>query len=158
MSRLRPKGYLCLLILLGAGLTAQVTVAQSAHHEGETTAADVQQEISETYTVLKQYTLEQREEAMAAAEARVASLDARIDELQATIDQRWQSMSAIARANARKALDSLHRQRNEVAEWYGGMKQSSATAWESVKKGFADSYDRLEKAFRQAGEEFGKEN
>lgn len=158
MSRLGPKAYLCLLILLGVGLTTQVTVAQSAHHEEKTTAADVQQEISETYTVLKQYTVEQREEAMAAAEARMAALDARIDELQATVDQRWHSMSAIARANARTALDSLHRQRNEVAEWYGGMKQSSAAAWETVKKGFADSYDRLEKAFRQAGEEFEKGN
>jgi hypothetical protein len=37
---------------------------------------------------------------------------------------------------------------------YGGMKHSSAKAWEQVKKGFLDSYESLSKAFDKAVKSF----
>ena len=51
-------------------------------------------------------------------------------------------------------LAALYRQRNELAEWYGGIKYSSAGAWEEVKNGFIQSYHVLQKSFKQAAEKF----
>ena len=62
-----------------------------------------------------------------------------------------------AREKKREALRALRHERQEVSEWYGGMRHSSAEAWEDVKKGFAQSYDRMEDAFKDAAKNFKKE-
>ena len=63
-------------------------------------------------------------------------------------------MSEAARQQARETMKDLQRKRNDLAEWYGGMKHSSAAAWEEVKKGFAESYDTLKQSFERAREKF----
>jgi len=80
-----------------------------------------------------------------------------MDEMENSLDEHWQEMSAAAREKKREALKELRRERQEVSEWYGGMRHSSAEAWEDVKKGFAQSYDRLEDAFKDAAKNFEKE-
>ena len=55
---------------------------------------------------------------------------------------------------ARATLDALRRQRNELAEWYGGLKHSSAESWEQVKAGFVKSYEVLRESFAKARKEF----
>lgn len=145
-------------VLLTLLLLSSVATGLAASHEGDkTTAAEVKEETSETYEALKHYTVEQRKEAMAAAEKKLAKLDASIDEMQNTIDERWQSMSKATREKYRKSIALLRQQRYEAAEWFGGMRQSSAEAWEDVKKGFAASYDRLETAFKEASKSFKDE-
>jgi len=147
----RVAAWLAVLLFSGA-----VTALAAHHEEGKTTSADVKQEVSETWEVLKEYTVEQRNEAMVAAEKKLAELDARMDKMQDAIDERWQKMSKTARKNMRKSLDLLRRERNEAAEWYGAMRKGSAEAWEEIKKGFAESYDRLEKAYEKAKKDFEK--
>ena len=63
-------------------------------------------------------------------------------------------MDQAARREARSTLASLRKQRNELAEWYGGLKYSSAEAWGRVKSGFLKSYEALSKAFGKAESEF----
>ena len=46
------------------------------------------------------------------------------------------------------------RQRNRVAEWYGGMEHGSAGAWDQVKRGFVTAYGELDSAFVKAAKEF----
>jgi len=144
--------------LLAALLFAGAAPGLAAHQEDDkTTAADVQKEASETWKVLKEYSVEQRDEAMAAAEKRFSALDARIAAMQEAMDERWQEMSETARKKMRKSMDMLRRERTELAEWYGAMRKGSAEVWEEVKKGFAESYDRLEKAFEKVRQEFEDE-
>jgi hypothetical protein len=151
-TRTRP---LQVLVLVAVMLLAGASASLASHHEKEnTTAADVKAEAAETYKVLKQYTLEQRDEAMAAAKQKLAELDVRIQEMQTKLDARWQDMSKATRVKTRETLQVLQRQREKVAEWYGGMRYSSEEAWEDVKKGFSDSYDRLKKAFQDASKDF----
>ena len=139
------------LIFLGA------SVSFAAHHEKQnTTASDVKEEALETYDVLKKYTHEQRDEAMEAAGEKIEKLDGQISELQKAIDDKWQDMSKAAQKQTREAIDKLRQQRQDLSEWLGGIRYGSEEAWEEVKKGFADSYDRLEKAFIQAREDFEK--
>lgn len=138
---------------LAVMLCASLSLA--AHHKEEkTTASDVKEEILETYDVLKSYTLDQRDEAMVAAQDRINELDAQIARMQEKIDNKWQDMSQATRERTRRTLDTLRQQREELSEWFGGLRYSSQEAWEEVKKGFADSYDRLEDAVVRAGEEF----
>ena len=138
-------------VLLFAGVS--VSLASSAQKTG-TTAAEVKSDAAQTYDLLKRYTVEQRDEAVAAAEKMMTSLDARISELQHQLDSQWQDMSQAAREKTRATLDTLQKEREKVAEWYGGMRHSSASAWEDVKKGFANSYDQLKKNFSKALADF----
>ena len=138
---------LLLIALFGFVSTSAIAGSQKG---GETTATEVKKEAVETYDALKNYTVEQRDEAMAVAEEKLNKLDSRIEKLKGTLDQGWQDMSEASREKTRQTLDMLQEQRKKVAEWYGGIQHSSSEAWEDVKKGFADSYDRLEKAFYDA--------
>ncbi len=59
-------------------------------------------------------------------------------------------MDQAARRKARATLNALRRERNEVAEWYGGLKHGSAESWEQVKAGFLKSYQALKESFAKA--------
>jgi hypothetical protein len=70
------------------------------------------------------------------------------------LDNEWDKMDQAARKKARATLAALRRERNEVAEWYGGLKHSSAESWEQVKTGFVKSYEVLRDSFARARKEF----
>ena len=63
-------------------------------------------------------------------------------------------MDQLARQKSMTALTTLRKQRNEIAEWYGGLKHSSSNAWEDVKKGFLKSYQVLRETFDKVQSEF----
>jgi len=114
---------------------------------GKTTAKDVSKTI-------KDYTVAQRDEATKSAKAALDDMDAGIRRLERKLEREWDQMDAAARKKARATLDALRRERNELAEWYGGLKYSSAEAWDEVKSGFAKSYDDLKGAFGKARKAF----
>ena len=114
---------------------------------GKTTAKDVSKAI-------KGYTVTQRDEAVKSAKAAMDELDASIRRLERKTASEWDKMDEAARRKARATLDALHRQRNELSEWYGGLKHSSAEAWDEVKNGFSKSYDTLRGAFGKARKAF----
>jgi nucleoside phosphorylase len=148
----RPAG---LLLMLLAVLIIGTNIGfASSHNNGKITIADVIVESKETYKAFKNYTVGQRDEALRAAKKKLDTLDDRIDKLQQNLDQRWQEMSKTSREETRQTLKKLRRQRQNVAEWFGGMQHSSIEAWEDVKKGFGDSYDLLQKAFNDAKKAF----
>ena len=63
-------------------------------------------------------------------------------------------MSKASREKSQQTLQELRKKRNDLAEWYGGMKQSSAEAWGEVKQGFIKSYHTLSEAFDKASKKF----
>ncbi len=128
--------------------------ARAATQNNGTAAAELGKEAKETWHALENYTAAQRDQAANAAQKELTKLDAEIAKLQNKIDQNWQEMSTAARQQARETLTALTEKRRTVAEWYGGMKHSSGEAWDTVKKGFVDSYDQLEKAFQKARKDF----
>jgi len=66
------------------------------------------------------------------------------------VDREWDQMDQAARKKAREAQSALRRERDEVAEWYGGLKHGSAESWEDVKSGFVSSYQKLKASFAKA--------
>lgn len=142
------------LIVLFLGSSVSLAVH---HEEPKTTASDVKKQAMETYDAFKEYTLQQRDKAIEAADKKLAAMDENLDAIQKDLDEGWQAMSQATRQKNREMIRKLNKQREHVAEWYGGMRHSSAEAWEEVKKGFSDSYDRLEKAFAEASMSFEKD-
>jgi BMFP domain-containing protein YqiC len=115
---------------------------------------EVKEKVAEAAEAIKNYSFDQRDEAIMKTEAALADLDARIARIESRLNKKWDQMDQSARKKAINALTALRKQRNEVAEWYGGLKHSSRNAWEDVKKGFLKSYQQLRDAFDRAHSQF----
>jgi hypothetical protein len=120
----------------------------------ETLKEDVKNKVTEAVQAIKKYSVNQRDEAVKKAKAALDDLDIRIDSMESQLDKKWDQMDQSARKKAMATLTMLRKQRNEVAEWYGGLKHGSSNAWEDVKKGFLKSYQELRDAFDKAHGEF----
>jgi hypothetical protein len=134
-------------------LGALLTVSLSSF-AAETTAKDVSRKVDETGQAIKEYTVAQRDEAIKKAKAALDDLDVRIGRMERKLDNEWDRMDQVARKKTRATLNTLRRERNEAAEWYGGLKHSSAESWEQVKAGFVKSYEVLKESFTNARKEF----
>ncbi|MFO7913663.1 MAG: hypothetical protein R6V15_16025 [Desulfotignum sp.] len=81
-----------------------------------------------------------------------------MDALESRVDNEWDQMTQAAREKARANLKALRQQRNELAEWYVSFKNSSAGAWEQMKKGFSDAYQAMKDSWEKAKSEFDTDN
>lgn len=158
-SLVRRYASVCALVVSIGLLPGMVS---AAHHEKEkeeaaTSAEQVNKETQDLLESLKNYSAEQKDEAMKATKEGIDSLDKHIDQLQTQIEEDWDNMDQAAREKSRESLKSMQEQRVKLAEWYGSMKSSSADAWDHVKEGFSGAYDSLSDAWQKASEEFSKE-
>jgi hypothetical protein len=133
---------------------AWMVFASETKNADKTTSKDVKQETMEALQAIKSYSIEQRDRAVDEANQVMKDLDARIERAQAGIEKKWDQMDQAAREKANDTLKALRAQRNELSEWYGGLKHSSASAWDHVKEGFAEGYESLAIAFDKAEKEF----
>jgi hypothetical protein len=122
--------------------------------DGKTEMAQVRQEADDTLQAIKDYSIDKKDQVMVKAKDVLDKMDVKIDELEKQSSEQWQDMSEASREKSRQALRELRKKRNDIAEWYGGMKHSSASAWNDMKKGFIDSYHSLQQAFDKASEKF----
>jgi chromosome segregation ATPase len=154
MSQMNTKIYQSALASLLAVTFSCGTVCAAQAATDKTTMQDVKKEMAEAAETIKHYSVDQRDEALNKAKAVMDDLDAKIDKLETSIHKQWGKMDKAARHKARVALDGLKRQRKEMAKSYNALQQSTAGAWEHVKKGFADSYTDLHDAWQKAEKEF----
>jgi len=122
--------------------------------DDKTKPKEVGQEVKEAVEAIKNYSADQRDEALKKVRIAIDDLDARIEEMETRVENKWDQMDKAARDKTRATMNSLREKRNELAEWYGGMRHSSANAWEHVKKGFMDSYEAQGQAYDKAVKEF----
>jgi len=148
------KTYILLPLLTIALLSVVPQVYADTNSDDKTTVEEIKQEAVETTNVIKDYTVEKRDEAARNVEARLDSLDTRIQALEARIDKNWDNMDKAARARARSTLTTLREKRIRAAEWYGSMKNSSTEAWGHMKKGFSDAYSSLRNSWEKAEKEY----
>ena len=147
---------ICLVraLALGAVLTLSPLSFAAETSGNKTTAKDVSRKVDDAGQAIKNYTLAQRDEAIKNAKAALDDLDARIGRMERKLENEWDRMDQAARKNARATLNALRRQRNEAAEWYGGLQHSSAESWEQVKTGFVKSYAVLKESITKAVKAF----
>jgi len=141
-------------LALGALLTSSPLSFAAEPSGNKSTAKDIAKKTDETSQAIKNYTVTQRDEAIRNAKAALDDADRRIDRMERKLDSEWERMDQAARKRARATLDALRRERNEAAEWYGGLKHSSAESWEQVKAGFVKSYEVLKESFAKARKGF----
>jgi len=122
---------------------------------GQTTLGDVKKETADAAEAIKNYTAEQRDEAVKKTKAALDDLDQRIDRLEAKIRDKWGEMDQAARDKATTALRALRQERERVAEWYGGLQHGSAEAWDRVKQGFSEAYEKLKASWQKTEKELG---
>jgi len=120
-----------------------VPLSHTQASNDKTTIQDVKQEAQELIAKIKGYTAEQRDEATKQTEQALRNLDNRIDALETDIYNSWDKMDKNAREEAQTGLKELRKQRIELAEWYGSLKNSSVSVWEQMKKGFSDAYQAI---------------
>lgn len=129
-------------------------VCFASQESGEkTTIKEVKKEVADAAQVIKEYSAEQKDEAVKKAKAAMDDLDARIDAIETRVDNEWGEMSQTARQQARESLKTLRKKRNEVAEWYGALKHSSSDAWDEIKKGFTHAYQALVEEWEESEKE-----
>ena len=143
------------LVFFTAVFFAKASVSFAAQTSTDpTTTQEVKQKVAEAAEAIKNYSVAQRDEALKKAKTVLDDLDARIDRMQSRLNEKWDQMDQVAREKAMDTLTTLRKQRNQIAEWYGGLKHSSSKAWEDVKEGFLKSYQALREAFDKAQSEF----
>jgi DNA repair exonuclease SbcCD ATPase subunit len=121
------------------------------------TADQVREDARELMDSLRAYTADQRDEAVEKTARALDRLDARVEALDARLRANWDKMDRAAREQARENLEKLRRHRDQVADHYDALKESSANAWDRVKKGFSDAYRSLHDAWTQSEEDLGAE-
>jgi hypothetical protein len=148
------------LVLVSAGLFAIAPASSLRAQTGAKTASpstsmsEVKHDVADTAQAIKNYTVKQKDEAVKKAREALDDLDARIDRMQTRLDKKWNQMSQGAREKALATERGLRKERTEAAEWYGGLKHSSAKAWGDVKSGFVKSYEALADAVHKAEREY----
>ena len=141
-------------LAVAAVLAAPVSSVADETPGGKATAKDVSRKAADTGRAIKGYTVAQRDEAVKQAKAALDDADARMRRLERKLDADWDKMDAAARQRARATREAMRRERNQLAEWYGGLKHGSSDAWDEVKSGFAKSYDDLGKSLARARKDF----
>ena len=142
-----------ILIIFSANTFAD----QQTASESKTTSEDVKQETMEAVEAVKKYSIEKKDTAVSEVKVVLEDLDARIDRMQNGIEKKWDEMDQASRDKAKATMQALRKKRNELSEWYGGMKHSSAEAWTDVKGGFVKGYEALANAFDKAENEFSSD-
>ncbi|WP_207062942.1 hypothetical protein [Motiliproteus sp. SC1-56] len=142
-----PTALLAAGLVLGLATQASDSAAPSASFE------KVAQDTEALLETLAAYGAEKQAQALTESRKALEALDASIDALERQLDRNWGQMSQASRREARDALQALRRQRVRVAEYYGGLKNSSADTWEEVKQGFSGAYETLYRAWSEATHE-----
>jgi hypothetical protein len=140
--------------LMATVLLATPPIAFAASNTDKTTRAEVSKEVADAIEAIKNYSADQRDEAVVRAKTLLEDVDARIEQLEARINERREQMSESARNAARAKLEDLRQKRDAVANWYGRMQYSSDRAWEQIKTGLSNAYSDLSNAWEKAANQF----
>jgi len=139
--------------LLGVVPLSYADVGAPVH---QPSVEEVRQKMAETAEAIKAYGADKRDEAAKKAKAALDMLDARIETLEEQSAKNYLKMDKAARERSRATMKVLHAQRVKVAEWYGGLKNSSADAWEEMRRGFMDAYKSLQRGWEKAEQAQGE--
>ncbi len=117
---------------------------------------NVKKEVKEAATAIGDYTIEQKDIAVAKARALMDKIDDKTNVLEERVEKDWGSLKQSSRENYRKSLKELRKRRNDLSEWYGSMKQSSKDTWNEAKKGFMQSYKNVVNEYDAAEKKIDK--
>jgi hypothetical protein len=109
--------------------------------QGQTTAADVKKQASETVDVSKRYLNEKKEDFEARMEARLADLRAKSKALKDGTEKQGKEL----KADAKEKLAALEKQEQAAADRLAAVKKAGGSAWKSLRAGVEQAVDELDK-------------
>ncbi|ASK35930.1 hypothetical protein CEK62_16835 [Alcanivorax sp. N3-2A] len=110
---------------------------------------NVQAQHRDTMEDIRQYSAEQKEQAMQAARNGLDRLDARIDDASDSINDGWKELSQETRLKKQQALANLKEQRAELQADYQRLQDASADNWDAAKVRFGNAWDATRQAWRE---------
>lgn len=149
----RISGSAVLLFCLSGALAVE---SEDAGQETPANLEQVQADWGVAIESLKDYSVVQRDAAVAEAGEVLEQMDEQLEVLERKTAEEWEGLSEEARETRLGVMRELEKQRAELAEWYGGMKHSSAEAWTSVQDGFIAAYKTMTEAWQEAEDDFAE--
>lgn len=147
--------YMLPLIVLSS--TFLLSTVYAGNKNNNTSYEQVSNQASEFYEAIKKYSIDQKDKAVTEAEQTLDYLDNRIEKLEDKSEKRWNKLSNQGREQLQENLKNLRKQRTEVAEWYGGMKQSTKESWDYLKSGFMKSYKIMSDTWHNIENEYSND-
>lgn len=118
-------------------------------------ADDVKQEAGEALDAMKDFTVEQKDKALAQGREMLDSVDRQIEKLDRKISDTAQDVSAETREDWRRQKARLIEMREEAADRLDRLGESTSEAWGDIKDGFAEAFGALSDAVSDAVDEAG---
>ena len=109
---------------------------------------NVSAQMRDTWEAFKNFSVEQKNEAVEMARRALANLDEEIDEAQKEIDRGWQNLSQEARLEKQETLSELKDEREELQAEYQELQAASADNWEEAKHRFGSAWQSTKQAWR----------
>ncbi len=100
-----------------------------------------------------EYLSEERASFQKEAEEKLSGLEARLKELRAEAETRGEKFAR----EHKEQMDSLENMIRDARARLDELKSSSEKAWSHLREGFDKAYAEMETAFKQAGDEFKKQ-
>ncbi len=148
---MNTRTYRKLLVPAVAGV---MTLSLSAGAALADESKSASEQWTESIEQIQAYGADQKNEAVDASRSAAEAIDARLQQMENWVARNWDKLSEEAREDKRETISDLRRQRNDLAEWFGAMKHSSAESWEEVKGGFVNAYNTLGEKFDNVMNEF----
>ncbi len=139
------------LFLLFSVVFLTASIIQAASQD------EVMKEIEEAASAIGDYSVDQKDKAIAEAKELMDKLDKSMEEAESSMKQNWHSMEDSAKQNYEVSKEEMDKQRKELADWLEKMQDSSADAWDDTQKGFADAHDSLSETWQKVKEHMAQE-
>ncbi len=104
------------------------------------------EEVKEAWTDIKSFTVDRKEDAVAAGRQLMDDVNARIEKLEAKSEE----VKADAREDWQRDLDRLREIRAVAARKLEALGDSTTETWDDVKEGFGEALDDLADTFERA--------
>jgi len=138
------------LVFLTAVFAAGCGQKEQAADKQQTSAEKVKQEAKETVEAATTYTMEQKDQYLAALDEQLKQYDGKIEDLK----KQAQMAGEDTKASLMEKVQDLETKREAVSAQIAELKDSSGDAWTHVKAGVDASMDDLRKAYEKAAMEF----
>lgn len=139
------------LVVLTGSILFAASLVQASSHE------DMKKEVNEAAAAIGDYSVEQKDKAVAEAKEMMSELDRKWDETEASMKENWDGLKESSKENYELSKKEYNEQRRELSEWLDKMQDSSAGAWEETKKGFTEAHDSLSSSWERAMEKLNED-
>ena len=128
----------------------------SAHEEPP--EPSIGQQIDTAITAVKEFSSENKESAIEKVDSALSRLDKRIQVLEDKIQSKWQDMDSNARSEAQNSLETLHKNREQVASWMTELKASSSDTFKDIKTRVSGAFSALQDSWKKTEEDSASQN